>query len=381
MNQRQMKLAIISHTRHYRLSDGTIVSLGHTAREINHLLEIFDEIIHLAPLLDGVPPVNVIPYTSDRIRLVPLKDVGGVSLLQKLRIIYLAPANLLTIFRTIRHWPDWVQFRAPTSMGLYVMPLLSCMRKPKRWVKYAGNWQQPNAPLSYRIQRYMVRRNWLRCRATINGSWPNQAPHLISFLNPCLTEEELTMAAEAASNRRFDRGLNVCFVGRLEEAKGPAILLEALKSMEHPMVSKVTLVGAGPQEKALRELAHDCAFDVVFTGELKRTDLNAVYASHHVFVLPSKSEGFPKVVAEAASFGCIPVVTDMSGIGQIIKHGENGYLLSHRSVSGLTALWRELAGSSPEELAEMSRLSSNLAALFSYRTYNKRLQESILSVQ
>ena len=38
-----MKLTIISHTEHYKLSDGTLVGWGPTITEINHLAEIFDE--------------------------------------------------------------------------------------------------------------------------------------------------------------------------------------------------------------------------------------------------------------------------------------------------------------------------------------------------
>ena len=38
-----MKLAIISHTEHYKLPDGSIVGWSPTVNEINHVLEIFDE--------------------------------------------------------------------------------------------------------------------------------------------------------------------------------------------------------------------------------------------------------------------------------------------------------------------------------------------------
>ena len=43
-----MKLAIISHTEHYKTKAGTIVGWSPTVNEVNHLLEIFDEIYHVA---------------------------------------------------------------------------------------------------------------------------------------------------------------------------------------------------------------------------------------------------------------------------------------------------------------------------------------------
>ena len=44
-----MKLAIISHTPHYQ-KKGKISGWGSTVREVNHLVKIFDEIYHIAPL-------------------------------------------------------------------------------------------------------------------------------------------------------------------------------------------------------------------------------------------------------------------------------------------------------------------------------------------
>ena len=43
-----MKLAIISHTEHYPNQDGDIVGWGPTITEINHLLDRFEEIYHVA---------------------------------------------------------------------------------------------------------------------------------------------------------------------------------------------------------------------------------------------------------------------------------------------------------------------------------------------
>ena len=56
------------------------------------------------------------------------------------------------------------------------------------------------------------------------------------------------------------------------------------------------------------------------------TKLRNLYDTHQIFVLPSYTEGFPKVIAEAASYGCVPIVTNIGSIGQYINK-ENGILL------------------------------------------------------
>ncbi|MFN0036635.1 MAG: capsular biosynthesis protein, partial [Saprospiraceae bacterium] len=77
-----MKLTIISHTEHY-LRDGQVVGWGPTVREINHLLEVFEEIWHVAVLHPGQAPSSSLPYVSDKIHFVPLRPFGGPRLTDK----------------------------------------------------------------------------------------------------------------------------------------------------------------------------------------------------------------------------------------------------------------------------------------------------------
>jgi glycosyltransferase involved in cell wall biosynthesis len=43
------------------------------------------------------------------------------------------------------------------------------------------------------------------------------------------------------------------------------------------------------------------------------------YASSHVLVLTSESEGFPKVIAEAMAYGCVPIVTRVGSIPEVLN--------------------------------------------------------------
>src|SRR5690606_41947831 len=59
----------------------------------------------------------------------------------------------------------------------------------KGWIKYAGNWKQKDAPVAYRFQTWLLERQ--SRPVTINGRWPNQPKHCLSYENPCLTKQEL----------------------------------------------------------------------------------------------------------------------------------------------------------------------------------------------
>ncbi|MDB9961705.1 capsular biosynthesis protein, partial [Oceanihabitans sp.] len=134
-------LTIISHTEHYKTADGSIVGLGSTVTEINHLLDVFDAIIHVAMLHDSPAPASALPYTSNRIKFMPLPAVGGPKVLDKLAILWKAPLILRVIHKAINQ-TDYFQFRAPTGIGVFVIPYLMVWRSKKGWFKYAGNWKQ-----------------------------------------------------------------------------------------------------------------------------------------------------------------------------------------------------------------------------------------------
>lgn len=72
-----MKIAIISHTEHYKQPNGTIVGWGPTVSELNHLAQDFEEIYHIAFLHSGPPPPSSLPYTSPNIKFIALRPVGG----------------------------------------------------------------------------------------------------------------------------------------------------------------------------------------------------------------------------------------------------------------------------------------------------------------
>ena len=146
-------LAIISHTKHFCRANGEVVGWEPTLREINHLINIFDIIYHIAPLYKGVPHKANISYASKKIIFIPIIPTGGKRMINKLGILFFMPFNLYRIIQTIRK-VEWIHFRAPTNLGVFVLPLISLYSKKKKWVKYAGNWQQKSIPICMMGRHY-----------------------------------------------------------------------------------------------------------------------------------------------------------------------------------------------------------------------------------
>lgn len=372
-----MKLAIISHTVHHTNANGEIIGWGPTVREINHLSKGFDKIIHIAPLHQGEVLPGCLPYEDDTIEFVPIKPSGGSGFFAKLSVLRVALHNIRVV-RNVLKQVDVYQFRAPTGMGVYLLPWLFWCSGKKGWVKYAGNWQQKGAPVSYAFQKWVVNRN-KRIKVTINGLWEGQPPHCLSFENPCLTNQERLEGEKMMAAKDYQGVLNVAFIGRLEKAKGADIVIEALKLLSHETrIGKVHFIGDSPERAFFEELARPVAEKCVFHGFVPRTIIPEILSECHIFVLPSASEGFPKSIAEAANYGCIPIASDVSCIGQYVKNGVNGYLIpeQNRTANQLALILKQLLAN--ENLPKMAGEAWKLSEEFTFEHYNQRILNEVI---
>mgnify|MGYP000986473550 CR=1 FL=1 len=371
-------LTIISHTEHYKTADGSIVGLGSTVTEINHLLDVFDAVIHVAMLHDGPAPASALPYTSNRIHFMPLPAVGGPRVLDKLAILWRAPLILRVIHKAINQ-TDYFQFRAPTGIGVFVIPYLIVWRSKKGWFKYAGNWKQKNAPVAYSFQRWLLTKQ--KRYVTINGKWKNQAKSCLTFENPCLTDKDLLLGNDISENKNFkNQSISFCFVGRLEKEKGLDLLIEAFKKLpedQKAQIKIVHIVGDGKAKENSEREAIDDNIKFKFHGFLSRNDVHEIYKASHAIVLPSASEGFPKVIAEAMNFGCLPIVSNVSSIGHYVKEGINGFLLDTISVDSLLIQLQKVLNLSGEDYNNMVSNEKGVER-FTYSYYNNRVKNELL---
>ncbi len=369
-------LLIISHTNHYYDNNGKVRGWEPTVREINYLSHIFDKIIHIAPLYKDNPHKATLSYSTNRISFVPIIPAGGSGIINKLSILFYMPYNLFKIYQYINQ-VEWVHFRAPTSMGLYVLPLLSIYKNKKMWFKYAGNWNQKFPPCSYKLQKWWLNNN--NSKVTINGSWPNQRSHLLSFENPCINEDEYEKAKFYRSKKKYNKKLNLCFVGRLESEKGILIICELLKNLvDIDSFDTFFIVGDGPLKASLDKQVKNSKINVCITGSLSRDELNEIYIKSHIFIFPSyASEGFPKVLAEAALFGCIPIVNNISSIGQYIKNNYSGIIIDNLTAINIESILLELLNNR-KKLSSISKSLTDWATLFTYNRYIQRIKEEII---
>lgn len=373
-----MKLLIISDTPIHSLSsENSLEVYEPTLREIESVSNLFQEINWLGYLKGNNPGNARIPHAKNiHLALLP-PAIGGNSLWEKLKILPILPLLFFKIFHAVKAH-DIIHSRGP-SVPAFVCILLSfVMRNKKYWHKYAGNWMEPSPPFMYRIQKWLLMRA-KNTRVTINGKWPHQPAHVISLENPCFTAFERERAINAVSEKSFCGPLTLCFVGLINTSKGVQGLVRAFAYMNHPErhIKKLILAGHGPAMEEVKRLAKKISVPVEFTGFIKRQDLNDIYKQSHVLVLPSRTEGFPKVIAEAAAFGCIPVVTDVSCIGQYVSDGVNGFLLRDTHPETIARVLERLINT--KNLHELSREAKAMSALFTYERFCEAIANRVIN--
>jgi glycosyltransferase involved in cell wall biosynthesis len=132
----------------------------------------------------------------------------------------------------------------------------------------------------------------------------------------------------------------VLFVGNLVRGKGVDELLDAFAvvSAREPR-ARLVLVGDGQRRAALvsRVGALGLGPRVEFRGRLPHRALPAIMASASLLVLPSHSEGTPRVILEAMAMELPVVATRVGGIPDIVDDGMTGLLVAPGDVLGLTA--------------------------------------------
>jgi len=130
---------------------------------------------------------------------------------------------------------------------------------------------------------------------------------------------------------------SVLTVGRLHAQKNQANLIRAVAQLG----VKLTIVGVGPLEQELQELAQSLGAEVAFLGNVPNTNLPKLLHSHSVFALPSLYEGHPKSLIEAMATGTAVLATHSPGIRGLVRDGETGMLCT-TSVSGIREGLRKL---------------------------------------
>jgi len=120
--------------------------------------------------------------------------------------------------------------------------------------------------------------------------------------------------------------------------------------------------------------------EVQFRGFVPDTDLREAFGQSHVFILPSKKEGFGIVFLEAMSSGLPCIGANHGGTPEVIIHGESGFLIEYDDVDSLVFLLRALK-ESPALFSKMSQAARHRAEILGFDAMAKSWRSLLRDVQ
>lgn len=167
------------------------------------------------------------------------------------------------------------------------------------------------------------------------GGWYRDRYGIRDLLMPIMNDEqrirpELERVLPLAAEIRPTEKPIVAFVGRLVGLKNIPTLIRAFEPMKEK--AKLVIIGDGPERKVLEALAPDA----LFTGMKSGDELLAWYDLIDILVLPSTQEAYGAVTGEALMAGAKVVVSRKAGSCDLVRVGENGYVVDPNDVQAMT---------------------------------------------
>lgn len=181
--------------------------------------------------------------------------------------------------------------------------------------------------------------------------------------------------------------------GRFVEKKGIPYAVEALKKVKAKTKVKVrlTIVGDSDNEGTLTEekkkildsiKKHRVADSVTITGYIPHDELIKIAYDHHILLAPSihgsdgnAEGGFPVILTELSATGMPVVAFDHCDIPEIVRNGENGFVVAEGDVDGLAEKLLYLV-EHPNTWEQMGRAGrGHVEANYNIHKLNKQLVE------
>ena len=179
----------------------------------------------------------------------------------------------------------------------------------------------------------------------MNGLVGDDKPSIVAYPPTDRFGERIT-EIEINERAKSDE-LHILFLGNVIYRKGLHTLLRALIGQQSA-ISLDVVGGLNVEPKYAYEmeryvLTHGLSSTVKFHGPLDNEPLIEMYKKAHVMVVPSSYEGFGIVYLEGMGFGLPAIGTTAGAASEIIKHGDDGFLIEPDDYTALTEILAGLA--------------------------------------
>jgi glycosyltransferase involved in cell wall biosynthesis len=218
-----------------------------------------------------------------------------------------------------------------TIVGQGGDPLEGAVINPKRkWYNYFRAWQSRRMSVQADIAVFVSR--------SLAELYADSGDNVLISNNSRIRESMLS----APRNHHIDSKLKAIFIGRISKEKSLEDFILAMSKFEKV---EFTIVGTGYERGRLEALAQElgCSKRIHWLGKIAWGDkLFDLIRDSDLLVLPSATEGMPKVVLEAMSQSIPVLVTNVGGIPEVVKDGISGFIVNPGQPDELVSCLRRM---------------------------------------
>lgn len=322
-----MKLAIISSSPFIKKND-EYFAYSPYAKELEIWARYSDQVAVTCPIWESENGLLVykIPFNAV---IHNLKGFNIKSFKNFLKAFQYSFLNFYLIYKSMV-WADHIHLRCPGNIGLMACIVQIFFPKKSKTVKYAGNWDSnAKQPWSYKLQKWILSTTFLtkNMQVLVYGEWENSSKNIRPFFTA--TYKEIDMIDTPP--RDLNGLISFLFVGTLTRGKQPLYAIQLIESIKTKGYQVELLIYGNGIEKVLLEnyiIKNKLESYVFLMGNGDAEQIKKEYQENHFVILPSKSEGWPKVIAEGMFWGCLPIATKVSCVPNMLDNGNRGLLLT-----------------------------------------------------
>ena len=299
-----------------------------------------DSIQFCCPIWKEDKKLLIAPISFETTPTIELKEFDITSFSNMLRAIPNAFVDLIRIFEAMKK-ADHIHLRCPGNMALLAAVVQIFFPKKVKTAKYAGNWDpKARQPFTYKLQRWILSNTFLtkNIQVLVYGDWENQTKNIKPFFTATYSESEILNANFRIQNKDQE-SIKFLFVGTLSRGKQPLYAIQIVEELfKKGKNVTLDLFGDAAMKSEIETYIrnNDLESIIQLKGNQSKDAILTAYQNSHFLILPSKSEGWPKVVAEAMFWGCVPIASPVSCVPFMMGNGSRGIVLKeqlHNDVS------------------------------------------------
>ena len=207
----------------------------------------------------------------------------------------------------------------------------------------------------------------------VYGNWPDSSKkNTIPFFTASYTDSQRNEISPKQLNP--DKNLRLVFIGALIDTKRPLLSIEiAEKMIAWGYNVKLDFFGDGVLMPTLRNYINkkNLTNVVVLHGNQPASVVIEYYKNAHFLIFLSKTEGWPKVVAEAMWWGCLPITTAVSCVPEMVGNGTRGSIIEPDKIKAAERI--NFYFDNPDLYADQIKEASRWAQQFTLENFEEAI--------